>query len=63
MEPKAWDSEAHSYSFFGIIEFLEIDAKNIYTSLLYMTNFIRSGKVQAGSVNNILQLKGFGEAT
>jgi len=44
------------------MEFLEINTKNIYTSLLCMADFIRSREVQAGSVNNIPQLKGLGKA-
>ena len=44
------------------MEFLEIDTKNIYTSLLCMASFIRSREAQAGSVNNIPQLKGLGKA-
>ena len=45
------------------MEFLEIDAKNMYTSLLHIVNYIRSRKVKSGSINNIPQLKEFGEAT
>jgi len=44
------------------MEFLEIDTENIYTSLLFMADFIRSREVQAESINNIPQLKGFDEA-
>jgi len=62
MEPKAWDSEAHPHPLFDTMEFLEIDAKNIYTSLLHIADFIRSREVQVGSVNNIPQLKDLGEA-
>jgi len=43
------------------MEFLEIDSKNIYTSLLYMANFIRTRKVVNGKANNIPELKGFGK--
>jgi len=53
MEPNVWDSEAHSISIFESMEFLEIDAKNIFTSLLHMANYIRSRKVKSGSINNI----------
>jgi len=46
------------------MEFLEIDAKNMYTSLLllHIVNYIRSRKVKPGSINNIPQLKEFGKA-
>jgi len=47
-EANAWDSEAHFISIFGHMEFLEIDVKNIFTSLLYMVDFIRTRKVQKG---------------
>ena len=62
-EPKAWNGEAYSLSIFGTIEFLEINAENIYISLLCIADFIRKKKVQLGSFNNISQLKGFGKAT
>jgi len=63
IEPNAWDGEAHSISIFGFMEFLEIDAKNMYISLLCMVNYIRSRKVKSGSINDVPQLKGFGKAT
>ena len=43
------------------MKFLEIDSKNIYTSLLYMANFIRTRKVINSEANNIPELKGFGK--
>lgn len=46
MEPNTWDGEAYSISIFRSMEFLEIDIKNMYTSLLYMVNYIRSKKVK-----------------
>jgi len=62
MEPNTWNSEAYPISIFGFMKFLEINAKNIYISLLYMANYIRSRKVKLGSINDVPQLKGFGEA-
>jgi len=44
------------------MEFLEIDSKNIYTSLLYIANFIRSRKVVNSRENNVFELTGFGKA-
>ena len=35
---------------------------NMYTSLLYIVNYVRSRKVKSDLINNIPQLKGFGEA-
>ena len=58
-EPNTWDGEAHSISIFRFMKFLEIDTKNMFTSLLYIANYI---KVKSGSINNVPQLKGFGEA-
>jgi len=43
------------------MKFLEIDSKNIYTSLLYIANFIRTRKVINSKANNIPELKGFGK--
>ena len=43
------------------MEFLEIDAKNIFTSLLCIADFIRTRKVQQGKILNIAKLQGFGE--
>jgi len=41
------------------MKFLEIDSKNMYTSLLYMANFIRIRKVVNSKTNNIPELKNF----
>jgi len=38
----AWDREAHLMFIFGTMEFLEINSKNMSTSLLHMANFIRN---------------------
>lgn len=44
-EANAWDGEAHLISIFSYIEFLEINAKNIFISLLHIANFIKAIKV------------------
>ena len=62
MEPNTWDGKAHPISIFGTIEFIKIDAKNIYTSLLCMADFIRFRKVDTDIINNIKELKRFGNA-
>ena len=62
MESNAWDSEAYSIFIFGFMKFLEIDAKNMYTLLLHMENYIRLRKIKLGLINDIFQLKYFGEA-
>ena len=62
IEPNTWDSKAHPISIFSTMEFIEIDAKNIYTSLLCMADFIRFRKVDTDIINNIKELKGFSDA-
>ena len=62
IEPEAQDSKAYFSFLFDTMKFLKIDAKKIYTSLLYIANFIKSREVQAGFVNNIPQLKDLGKA-
>jgi len=62
MEPNSWNDKAHPISIFCSMEFIEIDAKNIYTSLLCMANFIRFRKIDTGVINNIKELKEFGDA-
>ena len=62
MEANAWDGEAYPISIFGHMEFLEIDAKNIFTSLLHIADFIRTRKVQQGKISDMAKLLGFGEA-
>ena len=44
------------------MEFLEINSKNMYTSLLCIANFIRSRKVVNSRVNDIPELSGFDKA-
>jgi len=60
-EANAWNSEAHPTSIFRHMEFLEIDAKNIFTSLLYMADFIRTSKVQKSKTSDMTELQGFNE--
>jgi len=62
MEANAWDGKAHPISMFEHIEFLEIDAKNIFTSLLYMVDFIRTRKVQQGKILDMAELQNFSKA-
>ena len=44
------------------MEFLEINSKNIYTSLLDMANFIRSRKVVNSKANDVPEIQGYGKA-
>ena len=44
------------------MEFLEIDSKNIFTSLLCMINFIKARKIEKDKAINVTELQGFGEA-
>ena len=61
IKANAWDGKAYSIFIFGHIKFLEMYTKNIFTSLLYMTDFIRTRKVQQGKISDIAELQGFGE--
>ena len=63
IEPNVWNGKAYPIFIFGTIEVIKIDAKNINISLLYMAYFIRSRKVNTSAINNIEELKGFGNAT
>ena len=63
IEPNAWDSEAHSISIFGTIEFLEINSMNMMTSLLYIVSFIKNRSTKHNLVNDITQFKGSSQAT
>jgi len=45
------------------MKFLEIDSKNIFTSLLQMTDYIRARKVKKGKILNVTELQEFGKVT
>jgi len=62
MEANAWNSEAYPISIFEHIEFLEINAKKIFTSLLHMADFIRTRKVQQGKISDMAKLLDFDKA-
>ena len=62
VEPNAWNGEVCPVPIFGTMEFLEIDFKNMFMSLLCIVNYIRSNKIKKGKANNISELKNFGEA-
>ena len=61
-EPNAWNNKAYSISIFGFMKFLEIDSKNMFISLYYIVDYIRSRKVKKGLINGISELKSFGKA-
>jgi len=61
-KPNTWNGKAHPISIFDTMDFIEIDAKNIYILLLYMADFIRARKVKTSMINNIKKLKEFGDA-
>ena len=46
VEPNTWNSETRSISVFRIMEFLKINSKNIFISLLHIANYIRNKKVK-----------------
>ena len=62
LEPNTWDSKAYPISIFGQMEFLDINTKNIFTSLLRMANFIKSRKIIRGKAMDVAELQDFGEA-
>jgi len=41
-----WDGKAHPISIFCTMELLDTDAKNMYTLLLHMLDFIKKKKCQ-----------------
>ena len=61
VEPNTWNGEACSISIFRTMEFLEINLKNIFTSLLPIAGYIRNKKIEKDKANDISELKGFSE--
>jgi len=61
VEPNAWNREVCPILIFRTMEFLEINLKNIFISLLPMANYIRNKKIEKDKANNISKLKGFSE--
>ena len=45
------------------MELLEIDSKNMFTSLLQIANFIKIKKVEYGKTSDVTELQKFGKAT
>jgi len=45
------------------MEFLEIDFKNMFTSLLQMANFIKAKKVEYCKISDVTELQKFDKAT
>ena len=58
-----WDSEAYPIYIFETMKFLDINTKNLSTSLLYMANFIRNRSLKRNTEKDIPQLGGFGQGT
>ena len=46
VESNAWNGEAYLILIFKTMEFLEINSKNMFISLLYIANYIRNKKVK-----------------
>ena len=57
VKPNSWDVKAYPISVFGTIEFLDTDAKNIYTSLLCMLDFIKKEVPITSRLMTLLNLK------
>ena len=62
-EPNSWNDKAHLISIQRTMEFLEIDMMNMTTSLLYITNYIKTNKIGWRDINNVPALNVFWEAT
>jgi len=63
VEPNTWNGEAHPISIYGSIKLLDIDVKNITTSLFHMMNFIKCQSIDQKYINDVQSLNGFDEAT
>lgn len=63
VELNSQDDNTNPISIFRTIKSLEIDAKNMITSLLCMSNYIKNRSVITSQVNGINQLEGFEQAT
>ena len=55
-EVNTWDGKAYSIFIFSHMKFLKIDSKNIFTSLLWMANYIRARKVKQGKILDVTEL-------
>ena len=55
-ESNAWDGKAYPIPIFGHIEFLEIDSKNMFISLLQIADFIKARKMIKGKTTDIAKL-------
>lgn len=62
VELNSQDDNTNPISIFRTIKSLEIDAKNMITSLLCMSNYIKNRSVITSQVNSINQLEGFEQA-
>ena len=60
-ETNTWDGKAYPIFIFSHMKFLKIDSKNIFTSLLWMANYIRAIKVKQGKILDVTELQGFGK--
>jgi len=56
------DGNFHSISFYGILEHLSSNFKNIKKSLCHMTKYIKNKSIKRNKVNDVLDLSGVGEA-
>jgi len=63
VEPNTWNGKAYPISIYSFIKLLDINAKNITTSLFHMMNFIKCQSIDQKYINDVQSLNGFGEAT
>ena len=62
IETNSQNSKIYPILIYSHMEFLKIDFKNIFTSLLHMADYIRSRKVKKDKIENITELQEFEEA-
>ena len=62
MEPELWDGNFYTISFYGSIEHIVLDFKNIRDSLNFMARYISNKQVDSLRLNDLEDFNGIGEA-
>jgi len=61
-EQDSWDGNFHPISLHGALKHLLLDSKNIKKPLRCITKYIKNKDIEPNKANNVLDLKGIGEA-
>ena len=61
-DPEIWSGNFHPVSLHGSIEHLASDIKNIKDFLKFITKYITNKKIDSSKANDLVDLKGIGEA-